>query len=456
MSEEFSRNAPFSREAEQSVLGAILIKPECINDILGIINKDDFFLRAHQEIYSALQGMFLKNREIDLVTLIDEVVKSGDASDKKHQNVLIGNAEEASRYIALISESVPTAANVVEYAKIVRDKSILRSLITECESIIEDAYSEKEDTQRLLEAAEKRIFSIAEKRENKSFVHIKDALMLSFNRLRDLETNRDEVLGMQTGFSGIDNVLVGMSKGDFVLVGARPGMGKTAFTMNLAVNAAMRTKKAVCIFSLEMSTEQLTTRLLSSEALVDSHKLRSGTLDEEDWEKLGHASARLAGCNILIDDTPGVTVTAMKAKLRRTENLGLVIIDYLGLMQSERRIDNKVQEIAEISRNLKLMAKELGIPVVTCAQLSRASEKRTDNRPVLSDLRDSGAIEQDADVVMFIYRPGEYDKNDPEKKTKAEIIIAKNRHGSQGTVEMGWLGQYTKFTTRKEDGIEEQ
>lgn len=233
-------------------------------------------------------------------------------------------------------------------------------------------------------------------------------------------------------------------------------MGKTAFTMNIAVNAAMKSKKKVCIFSLEMSTEQLATRLLSSEALVDSYKLRSGTLDDEDWEKLLRAASRLTGCEILIDDTTGVTVTGIKSKLRRVKDVGLVVIDYLGLMQSERRIENKVQEIAEISRNLKLMAKEFAIPVITCAQLSRASDKRPDNRPVLSDLRDSGAIEQDADIVMFIYRPGEYDKDDPEKQNKAEIIIAKNRHGSQGNIKMGWMGQYTKFVTVEEDGIEEE
>lgn len=443
MNEEFSRKVPFSLEAEQSVLGAVLINPECMDTVVGTINENDFYLPEHREIFTAMQGMYLKNRNIDIITLIDELVKNG-----------VYDEAGGKEYIGIISEIVPTASNVMDYAKIVRDKSILRSLIEACDEITKDAYSEEDDTERLLEAAEQRIYSIADKHENHDFVHVRDALMMSFNRLKELENNRDEVIGMQTGFSGIDRVLVGMSRGDLVLVGARPGMGKTSFTMNVAVNAALRTKKTVCIFSLEMSTEQLATRLLASEALIDSTKLRSGMLDAEDWDKLGHASARLAGCNILIDDTAGMTVTGMKSKLRRIKDVGLVVIDYLGLMQSERRIDNKVQEIAEISRNLKLMAKEFGIPVITCAQLSRASEKRPDNRPVLSDLRDSGAIEQDADIVMFIYRPGEYDKDDPEKQNKAELIIAKNRHGSQGKINMGWLGQYTKFVTLEDDGIE--
>ncbi len=444
MNEEYGKKLPFSLEAEQSVLGAVLIKPDVMDNLVSIITKDDFYLEEHKEIFSIMQSMYLKSRRIDVVTLIDELVRDG-VYDKA------GGRE----YINLIIEIVPTASNVTDYAKIVRDKSILRALIGAGETIVEEAYSEENNTQRLLESAEQRIYAIADKHENHEFVHIKDAIMLSFNRLKELETNRAEVIGMQTGFSGLDRVLVGMTKGDFVLVGARPGMGKTSFCLNVAVNAALRSPKKVCIFSLEMSTEQLATRLLASEAMVDSTKLRSGMIDEEEWAKLGHAAARLAGCNIMIDDSTGVTVTNMKAKLRRIKDLGLVVIDYLGLMQSERPIENKAVEVGEISRNLKLMAKEFGVPVITCAQLSRASEKRTDNRPVLSDLRDSGAIEQDADIVLFIYRPGEYDKDDPEKKNKAEIIIAKNRHGSQGNVKMAWLGEYTKFLTVEDDGIQE-
>lgn len=446
MNDNLSRRVPFSLEAEQSVLGAILIKPDCMDRIIGVINSNDFYLTEHQQIFSAMQGMYLKSRNIDIITLLDELVKDG-----------VYDEAGGKEYIGLISEIVPTASNVMDYAKIVRDKSILRALISACETTAEEAYAEEKGAKSLLEAAEQRIYSIADENTNREFVHIKDALMLSFNRLKELETNRAEVIGMQTGFSGIDRVLVGMGKGDLIIVGARPGMGKTSFAMNVAVNTALRSDKAVCIFSLEMTTEQLATRLLSSEALVDSFKLRSGNVNDEDWDKLGHASAKLAGCNILINDTPAMTVSGMKSQLRRVKNLGLVVIDYLGLMQSEERIDNKAQMIESITNNLKRMAKEFGIPVIVCAQLNRESEKQKgieSKRPTLSNLRDSGAIEQDADVVMFIYRPGEYDKESPEKQTQAEVIIAKNRHGSQGTVKMSWLGQFTKFITLEEDRLE--
>ena len=446
MNDNLSRRVPFSLEAEQSVLGAVLIKPDCMDRIIGVINSNDFYLTEHQQIFSAMQGMYLKSRNIDIITLLDELVKDG-----------VYDEAGGKEYIGLISEIVPTASNVMDYAKIVRDKSILRALISACETTAEEAYAEEKGAKSLLEAAEQRIYSIADENTNREFVHIKDALMLSFNRLKELETNRAEVIGMQTGFSGIDRVLVGMGKGDLIIVGARPGMGKTSFAMNVAVNTALRSDKAVCIFSLEMTTEQLATRLLSSEALVDSFKLRSGNVNDEDWDRLGHASAKLAGCNILINDTPAMTVSGMKSQLRRVKNLGLVVIDYLGLMQSEERIDNKAQMIESITNNLKRMAKEFGIPVIVCAQLNRESEKQTgieSKRPTLSNLRDSGAIEQDADVVMFIYRPGEYDKESPEKQTQAEVIIAKNRHGSQGTVKMSWLGQFTKFITLEEDRLE--
>jgi replicative DNA helicase len=299
--------------------------------------------------------------------------------------------------------------------------------------------------------AEQKIFAVAEGRENKGFTHIRDALVQVYDRLHLLAENKTEALGMPTGFSGLDRVLVGLGKSDLVLVGARPGMGKTSFAVNLATYAATTTKKSVCIFSLEMSAEQLITRVMSSEALIDSYRLRSGELNDEDWDKLAHAASRLSECEILIDDTTGITVTGMKAKLRRVKNLGMVVIDYLQLMQSDRRIDNRVQEVAEISRGLKLLAKELQVPVICCAQLSRGPESRTDKRPMLSDLRDSGAIEQDADIVLFLYRDEYYKTEKDEPQNVAEVIVAKNRHGSTGNVKMGWFGQYTKFTTLEED-----
>ncbi|MCQ2423436.1 MAG: replicative DNA helicase [Clostridia bacterium] len=433
MNEELTRRMPFSLEAEQSVLGAILINPECFNDLAGLLTVEDFQLEEHRDIYNVMQSMYLKSREIDVVTLIDELVKNGTCDEA-------GGKE----YIRLIAELVPSSANVKDYANIVREKALLRSLITTCGEITEDAFSEQDDADRQLELAEAKIFAIAEKRENKGFTHIKDALVGVYQHLQDVKNDPIGSMGVPTGFSGLDRVLVGLGKSDLVLVGARPGMGKTSFALNIATNVARSTKKTVCIFSLEMSTEQLITRMLASEALVDSYKLRSGDLPDEDWTKLAHAASSLSGTDILIDDTSGITVSGMKSKLRRVKNLGLVVIDYLQLMQSERRIDNRVQEVADISRSMKLLAKELMVPVICCAQLSRGPESRNDKRPMLSDLRDSGAIEQDADMVLFLYRD-EYYNTESEKS--AEVIVAKNRHGSLGNVKMGWLGQYTKFTT---------
>ena len=435
MAMELDRRMPFSQEAEQAVLGSVLINPAALDEITGMIRQDDFYIEEHQKIYSAMQAMYLKSRNIDPVTLVDELVSMG-----------IYDEAGGTEYIRLIAEIVPSATNVKDYARIVHEKSIVRKLIGACEEIADVAYSEQDEASRLVEMAESKIYAIAEDKDNKNFIHIRDALLGVYDHLQQLATNRDETLGMKTGFSGLDRVLVGMAKSDLVLVGARPGMGKTSFTMNLATNAAKMSKKAVCVFSLEMSAEQLVTRLLSSEALVDSYALRSGELSDEDWEKLAYAASSLSETEILIDDTTGMTVAGMMAKLRRVKNLGLVVIDYLGLMQREHHNDNRVQEVSEISRNLKLMAKEFQVPVVCCAQLSRGPESRTDKRPMLSDLRDSGAIEQDADIVMFLYRD-EYYKDKDVPQSTAEVIVAKNRHGSTGKVEMGWLGQYTKFTT---------
>ena len=431
---------PFSLEAEQSVLGAILIDPTCMDHLAGILSAEDFMLEEHRDVFTAMQKMYLRSKTIDVVTLLDELVRDG-----------VYDEAGGKDYIRLISEIVPSAANVKDYAEIVRDKSMLRALIGACDDITAMAYSEQEDTAHLVEMAEQKIFAIAEGRENKGFTHIRDALVQVYDRLHLLAENKAEALGMPTGFSGLDRVLVGLGKSDLVLVGARPGMGKTSFAMNLATHAAITTKKTVCIFSLEMSAEQLVSRVMSSEALIDSYRLRSGELTDEDWGKLAHAASRLSNCDILIDDTVGLTVTGMKAKLRRTKNLGLVVIDYLQLMQSDRRIDNRVNEVAEISRGLKLLAKELQVPVICCAQLSRGPESRTDKRPMLSDLRDSGAIEQDADIVLFLYRDEYYKSEKDEPQNIAEVIVAKNRHGSTGNVKMGWFGQYTKFTTLEED-----
>ncbi len=438
-SSELIRKMPFSLEAEQSVLGSILIDPECFPEIASMLKSDDFYLESHAAIYLAMQDLFLQSRTIDVVTLIDALVKNG----------VYGTGDEGRKYIKIIAEIVPSAANVKDYAKIVRDKNILRRLIGVCSEISDTAYSEQDDVTHLLDSAEQAIFAIAENNETKGFTHIREAILANYEHIKLLKTDKAAAAGQPTGFSDLDKVLVGMGPGDLILVGARPGMGKTSFTMNVATKVAQYSKKAVCVFSLEMSAEQLASRMLSSEALVDSYALRSGNLSNDDWEKLARASSMLSECEILIDDTAGMTVTGMKAKLRRVKNLGLVVIDYLQLMQSDRRIDSRVNEVAEISRNLKLLAKDLRVPIITCAQLSQGPESRTDKRPMLSDLRDSGAIEQDADVVMFLYRDEYYDAADKKDgiQNTAEIIVAKNRHGSTANVKMGWFGAFTKFTS---------
>lgn len=439
MQDELIRKLPFSMPAEQSLLGSVLIDPASLNEVADLLNSEDFYLSEHKQIYLAMHELFLANSEIDVVTLIDMLVVKG-----------IYDKSGGEDYIRTLTEAVPDALNIKDYARIVKEKSILRQLIAACGEISEAAYSEQESVTSILDHAEHLIFNIAQGRDTKNFRHIREVLGEVYSHLHELNTNKEATQGTQTGFSALDRVLAGMGKSDLVLVGARPGMGKTSFALNIATNVAKQTKKAVCIFSLEMSAEQLVNRVLSSEALVNSYTLRTGELGPEDWEHLAIAAGELAGCDILIDDTSGMTVTAMKAKLRRVQNLGMVVIDYLGLMQGDGHKDNRVQEVSEISRSLKIMAKELMVPVICCAQLSRGPEGRTDKKPMLSDLRDSGAIEQDADTVIFLYR-SEYYKTDgapsDQNTSMAEVIIAKNRHGSTGTVNMGWNGQFTKFVT---------
>ena len=437
MNDELVRKLPFSLLAEQSLLGAIMIDPESIREVADFIKSDDFYLDEHKQIYLAMHEMFLTDNDIDLVTLVDTLVRKG-----------IYDKSGGEDYIHTIGEVVPGSHNIKDYARIVKEKSILRQLIDACGDISETAYSEQEEITHIIDNAQNRIFQIAQGRDTRNFRHIREVLGDVYSNLNRLYEGDESALGTPTGFSGVDSILAGMGKGDFVIVGARPGMGKTSFVLNIASNVAEKTKKAVCVFSLEMPAEQLVTRMLASEAMVDSYSLRSGKLTPEDWTKIAEASGRLAGIDLLIDDSAGITATAMKAKLRRVNNLGLVVIDYLQLMQGERHLDNKAQEVGDISRNLKLMAKELGVPVVCCAQLNRATDSRTDKRPMISDLRDSGGIEQDADTILFLYRDDYYnsDKAAGEGESQiVEVLIAKNRHGSTGNVKMGWVGKYTLF-----------
>ena len=432
------KKMPYSLNAEQSVLGSIIIDPECFDDIAQIIKSDDFYLEIHREIYSAMLDFKYHSKPMDVVTLVNALVSNGVYED-----------EAAARsYIRLLVDVIPTSANAKDYAKIVFDKSVLRRLIDAADSIQKDAYSEGDKVENVVDAAEQRIFEIAQNNEKRDFVHIKDVIVQTYSRLKELqEEGAEEKLGLKTEFGDLDRVIVGFGKGDLVIVGARPGVGKTSFCLNLATNIAKKSGKSVCIFSLEMSNEQLVSRIIASEALVDSQKLRTGKLEARDWENIANAASTLSESNIYIDDTTNISITAMKAKLRRVKNLGLVVVDYLQLMESEkgRKDGSRVNEIADISRGLKILAKELNVPVITCSQLSRGTEKEKERKPMLSDLRDSGSIEQDADMVIFLSR--DYYGNDPDRANMVDVIVAKNRHGELGTVQMSWLGQYTKFSS---------
>lgn len=431
------RRLPFSLEAEQSLLGSILIDPACLDDVTQTVNADDFYIPEHQQIYSAMLKMYVASHNIDAVTLIQQLVESGTYTEAG------GN-----EYLMLVAFAVPTAANAKDYARIVREKAILRELIRASEEISEAAYSEDAPAQELLERAESAIYGIAEKNTSKGFMPLSEALVSVYERLQMLQTNPDKVNGSKTGFGELDKLIVGICDSDLVLIGARPGMGKTSFTMNLAVEFAKRSRKSVAVFSLEMTAEQLAERMICSEAMIDSYKMRSGNFGDdrekaEAWDAIAHVSAELAEAEILISDDSAATVAGMRSKLRRVKNLGLVVVDYLQLMQGDRRNDNRVQEVGEISRGLKLLAKEFRVPIICCAQLNRSVEGRQDKRPNLSDLRDSGAIEQDADIVMMLYRESYYD--DKAEQSTAEVIVAKNRHGALGVAKLGWIGQYTKF-----------
>ncbi|MBR0235768.1 MAG: replicative DNA helicase [Clostridia bacterium] len=429
---EIDRTMPFALEAEQSVLGAILLDPEKISQVAESLRESDFYLPEHREIYAAMRDLFVQSRTIDVVTLIDMLVSRGTYE-----------RENGSKYIRVIAETVPSSSNLSDYMKIVKDKATLRALIEAADQIREDAYSAKGDVRYIVDSAESKIYNVSNGNDTKSFVSIADALGRTYLHLQEMVDDPEGASGTPTCFRPLDNVLVGMGRGDLIIIGARPGMGKTTFAMNIATNVAKKTKKAVCIFSLEMSAEQLAEKILSSEAMIDSKSIRSAKLSTDDWDALSQKAAELSETNILIDDTSGITVTEMKAKLRKVKNLGLVVLDYLQLMQSERRSDNRAVEVGDISRGLKLLAKDLGVPMICCAQLNRENESRKDKRPSLSDLRDSGSIEQDADMVLLLHREEYYDKS--KTTTNAECIVAKNRHGSTDTVTLGFLGQYSKF-----------
>ena len=436
--ENIIRVLPNDVEAEQAVLGAMIIDKDAIANVLEMIRPDDFYREDNREVFSAIVDLFESSKPIDLVSIKEQLRFRGTL-----------DAVGGIAFIADLSTKVPTAANVEYYAKIVEEKSILRKLIHSSNDISNMGYAANEDVQDIVDAAEKKIFDIVQKRNVKGFSPIKNILVDNMEKLEELYNQKGYITGLSYGFTDLDMKTAGLHNSDLILVAARPAMGKTAFALNIAQYVATHDKVPVAIFSLEMSKEQLVNRLLSCEGMIDAQKMRTGKLEEDDWGKLAQAMSVLSDAPIYIDDTPGQTVTEIRAKCRRLKlekGLGLVVIDYLQLMQasSKRGGENRQQEVSDMSRALKIMAKELDVPVITLSQLSRAPDGRPDHRPVLSDLRESGAIEQDADIVMFIYRDDYYNP-ETEKKNISEIILAKHRGGSTGTVELVWMGQFTKF-----------
>ncbi|MBQ4585436.1 MAG: replicative DNA helicase [Clostridia bacterium] len=437
--DSLQRKMPYSVDAEQAVLGCIIADPEVCYEIASqSLKPKDFYVEDHQRIYETIVDLKSDNKAVDNIAVINAIVTSGIYSDES----------AAHSYIQLLVDIVPTTANIRDYVKIVYDKSVLRRLIEASQEIERDAYEENDTVENLVDVAEQRIFEIAERNERRDFVHIRDVLVEVCENLKELKENPGEGKGTPCGFKDLDNLIVGLGRGELIIVGARPGVGKTAFCLNIGANVAKKSKQAVCIFSLEMPNQALVSRILSSEALIDATKLRTGQLEEKDWDSLAYASANLSETNIYIDDTSNITINAMKSKLRRIKNLGLVIVDYLQLMQSDklRKDGSRVNEVSDLTRGLKLLALELNVPVITCSQLGRASEKEKEKRkPMLSDLRESGSIEQDADKVIFLSR--DYYGEDPEKAHLVDVIVAKNRQGGTGTVQMGWTGEFTKFSS---------
>ena len=429
---------PHDEDAEQAVLGSMLTDSDAVMSAVEVLKPEAFYREDNRTIYQAILNLYNKSEPIDIITLKDELETMGKFEQ-------IGGFE----YLASLPDKVPTTANVQKYIKIVEEKSISRSLIKTANEIIDLGYSQTEDIEDIMNGAEKKIFDIMQSKNNKSYTPIKDVLVGSFTNLEKLYNQKQHVTGVPTQFYDLDDKTAGLHGSELILVAARPAMGKTAFALNIATNAALRANVPVAIFSLEMSKDQLVNRILCSEAMVDSNKVRTGKLDEEDWGKLAEAIGPLSEAGIYIDDTPGISIMEIRTKCRKLKlekNIGLVVIDYLQLIVGSNRRSggSREQEISEISRSLKILAKELNVPVIALSQLSRAVEQREDHRPMLSDLRESGAIEQDADIVMFLYRDDYYNKESPEKDI-AEVIIAKQRAGSTGTVKLYWMGNYTKF-----------
>ena len=436
---------PFSPEAEQSVLGAILLDSSCLDRVTEFLPRPDYFYQVNNAlIYEVMLDLFTTGRPVDFVTVLEQL-KQNDSFDESTGKV----------YLMQLAQIVPSISNVESYAKIVRDKYDVRTLILAAREILEDASQGAADASTLLDSAEQRIFDIRRGKNMQGLQPLNEVIIETFDRLDRLNSpDRDLYKGIPTGIRELDDTITGLNRSDLIILAARPGMGKTSFALNIARHAAVTAQKRVAFFSLEMAREQLASRLLSTESLVSGTKLRTGELNDGEWARLIEGGDILSKASIYLDDNSSITVPEMKAKIRRLKNVDLVIIDYLQLMNSAKRIDNRVQEISEITRNLKIMAKELNIPVIALSQLARGSEKRTEHRPVLSDLRDSGSIEQDADIVLFLYRENYYQNDadapkEDEDMNSGECIVAKNRHGEIKTVPLHWQGEFMRFTSQE-------
>ena len=429
-------NLPFSLEAEQSVLGGLLLEPEAISEVLEFLSRPEMFhKKQHRDLFAVLTNMFNTNKTIDFITVLDECGRAK----------VFESEASAKTYLVQLMELVPTTANIADYCRIVQEKYYVRTLITACREIIERASEGEAEARQILELAEQRIYEIRQGKDSTALAKIDTVIIEAYDKLLKLTgENKEQYQGLRTGFSRLDRMISGLNRSDLILVAGRPGMGKSSFAVNIATNVARRYEKAVAIFSLEMSNEQLIMRILSSEARIYNEKMRIGNLNPDEWVQLASCADLLSKTQMYFDDSAGITATEMKAKLMRVKNLGLVVIDYLQLMSSGGRSENRVQEISKITRNLKIMAKELDVPVNLLSQLSRAAESREGHRPMLSDLRDSGSIEQDADIVLFLCRESYYEE-EPEDLTKAQCIVAKNRHGVTGDVELRWLGEFTRY-----------
>ena len=433
------RIPPHSVEAEQSVLGSILLDKEAMISVSETLVPEDFYKEAHKVIYESMLKLYNSQSEIDLITLTDELRDQGYLDD-------IGGIA----YITSLSTVVPTTSNIKYYVNIVKEKSISRQLISAANDIINLGYDGSAKVEYVLENAEKKIFDISQERATNDFQPINQVISEALSMLEKLYEEKNDVTGLTTGFRDLNKKINGLQRSDLLLIAARPAMGKTAFALNLVQNAALKGDASVAVFSLEMSKEQLVQRMIASQSTVELKKIKTGTLADNDWPRITDGMAILSGAKIHIDDTPGIKISELRSKCRKLKiekGLDLVLIDYLQLMEGEGQNESRQQEIAKISRSLKILAKELDCPVVALSQLSRAPEQRADHRPMLSDLRESGSIEQDADIVMFLYRD-EYYNPDTEKKNIVEVIVAKNRHGETGTVELVWFGGIQKFADK--------